>query len=72
MQEKWKIASDKASSGNTANIGSINDDLSDFIGGNGVFSSEQEFLRYWQGYKRTKKERKQSYSNIDEFRNLFI
>jgi len=72
VQEKWKIASDKAGSGNTANIGSIKGYLSDFIDGNGVFSSEQEFLRYWQGYKRTKKERDLSYSNIEEFRNLFI
>ncbi len=72
VQEKWKIASDKAGSGNTASIGSIKGYLSDFIDGNGIFSSEQEFLRYWQGYRRTKKERDQSYSNIEEFRNLFI
>jgi len=72
MQEKWKIASDKQGSGNTANIGSINGYLSDFDEGNGIFSSEQEFLRYWRGYERTKEERDKSYSNIDEFRNLFI
>ena len=35
-EEKWKIASDKRGSGNTANIGSIQR-ISDIITGNGVF-----------------------------------
>ena len=36
-QEKWKIASDKSGSGNTANIGSIKK-IDDIINGNGVFA----------------------------------
>ena len=68
VQEKWRIASDKAGSGNTTNIGSIRGDLDDFIAGNGVFVSEREFLKYWRGYKRTKRERIDSYSNVEEFR----
>jgi hypothetical protein len=35
--EKWKIASDKSGSGNTANIGSINN-IKDIKNGNGIFS----------------------------------
>lgn len=70
VQEKWRIASDKAGSGNTTNIGSIRGSLDDFIVGNGVFMSEEEFGRYWQGYGRTKKERIKSYSSIKEFRLL--
>ena len=68
MQEKWRIAGDKTGSGNTANIGSIIGTIEDFRQGNGVFSSEEEFLKYWQGYKRTSQERKSAYSNIHEFR----
>jgi len=68
MQEKWRIAGDKAGSGNTANIGSIIGTIEDFREGNGVFSSEEEFLKYWRGYKRTSQERKSAYSNIHEFR----
>ena len=68
MQEKWRIAGDKTGSGNTANIGSIGGTISDFSAGNGVFDSEAEFLEYWRGYKRTERERRSSYSNIQEFR----
>lgn len=68
MQEKWRIAGDRAGSGNTANIGSIGGTISDFSTGNGVFASESEFLEYWQGYKRTERERRSAYSNIQEFR----
>ncbi|MBP1630791.1 MAG: restriction endonuclease [Bacteroidetes bacterium] len=48
---KWKIASDKQGSGNTANIGSIND-INDLKSGNGVFSKlgEQWFDEYWMNY----------------------
>ena len=35
--EKWRIASDKRGSGNTANIGSINK-IADILSGNGMFS----------------------------------
>jgi Restriction endonuclease EcoRV len=46
--EKWKIASDKQGSGNTANIGSIVD-IADLKGGNGIFSQlgEKWFDEYW-------------------------
>lgn len=68
MQEKWKIAGDKSGSGNTNNIGSINGTIYDFINGKGIFESDAEFLKYWQGYKPTARERRASYSNIQEFR----
>ena len=46
--EKWKIASDKQGSGNTANIGSIVD-IADLKSGNGIFSKlgEEWFDEYW-------------------------
>lgn len=46
--EKWKIASDKAGSGNTANIGSIKR-IGCIISGNGTFSKlgEAWFDEYW-------------------------
>jgi hypothetical protein len=46
--EKWKIASDKQGSGNTANIGSIVD-IDDLKNGNGIFSKlgEKWFDEYW-------------------------
>jgi len=49
--EKWKIASDRRGSGNTANIGSIND-IRDLKAGNGVFSKlgEEWFDEYWINY----------------------
>ena len=68
MQEKWKISSDRAGSGNTTNIGSINGTIHDFINGNSVFSNENEFLNYWRGYKKTAQERKKYYSTIAEYR----
>ena len=49
--EKWKIASDRQGSGNTANIGSIVD-IEDLKKENGVFSklSEEWFDEYWINY----------------------
>ncbi len=49
--EKWKIASDKQGSGNTANIGSIVD-IKDLKNENGVFSQlgEEWFDEYWMNY----------------------
>jgi Restriction endonuclease EcoRV len=46
--EKWKIASDKQGSGNTANIGSIID-INDLKNENGIFSQLEEewFDEYW-------------------------
>ena len=51
VAEKWKIASDKHGSGNTANIGSISD-IEDLKEGNGVFSSlgEKFFDEYWMNF----------------------
>ncbi len=48
---KWKISSDSQGSGNTANIGSIND-IDDLKAGNGVFSKlgESWFDEYWMNY----------------------
>ena len=47
-EEKWKIASDRGGSGNTANIGSI-DYIEDILKGNGVFKNlgEKVFDEYW-------------------------
>ncbi len=49
--EKWKIASDKSGSGNTANIGSIQK-ISDILAGNGMFKNlgEEWFDEYWINY----------------------
>ena len=53
VTEKWKIASDKGGSGNTANIGSINN-INDIISGQGMFSKlgENWFDDYWMNYKK--------------------
>ncbi|MBN6079826.1 EcoRV family type II restriction endonuclease [Aggregatibacter actinomycetemcomitans] len=53
VAEKWKIASDKSGSGNTANIGSINN-IQDIMDGNGMFSKlgEEWFDDYWINYKK--------------------
>jgi len=69
VQEKWRIASDRAGSGNTTNIGSIHALLGDFEAGRGPFTSEAEFLEYWRAYGRTKADRGE-FSNIREFRAL--
>ena len=51
--EKWRIASDKSGSGNTANIGSINN-IDDIVSGKGMFSQlgEDWFDDYWMNYKK--------------------
>lgn len=50
-EEKWKIASDKQGSGNTANIGSIKK-IDDILSGNGVFAKagEELFDDYWANF----------------------
>ena len=50
-EEKWKIASDKSGSGNTANIGSIQN-IDDILSGNGVFAKagEELFEDYWANF----------------------
>jgi hypothetical protein len=49
--EKWRLASDKQGSGNTANIGSITY-IEDILAGNGVFVKlgEESFDEYWMNY----------------------
>lgn len=51
ITEKWKIASDKRGSGNTANIGSIKN-IADIVDGRGMFSKlgESWFDDYWMNY----------------------
>ena len=53
VSEKWKIASDKSGSGNTANIGSINN-IDDILRNNGMFSrlGEPWFDDYWMNYNK--------------------
>lgn len=67
-EEKWKIASDKGGSGNTANIGSI-DYIEDILNGNGVFANlgEQIFDEYWinQGVLQVPDSK-----NKNQFKNL--
>lgn len=48
VEEKWKIASDRSGSGNTANIGSISY-IPDILSGNGAFAKLGEgiFDEYW-------------------------
>lgn len=50
-EEKWRIASDKGGSGNTANIGSIQK-MDDILSGNGVFAKagEKLFDDYWANF----------------------
>lgn len=52
--EKWRLASDKQGSGNTANIGSITA-IDDILTGNGVFAKlgEQWFDEYWMNHNVT-------------------
>ena len=54
VQEKWKIAIDRPGSGNTKNIGSVNN-IDDLINGKGVFSElgEDIFDDYWMYYLTT-------------------
>jgi hypothetical protein len=53
VAEKWRIASDKGGSGNTANIGSIQR-IECILAGNGMFSKlgEEWFDDYWMNYGR--------------------
>jgi hypothetical protein len=70
--EKWKIASDKGGSGNTANIGSIKS-IADIVDGRGMFSKlgESWFDDYWMNYgKITVKGKKgitKKISNLADF-----
>lgn len=67
VEEKWRIASDRAGSGNTTNIGSIVGRIEDFQRGAGPFTSESEFLDYWRNYGKTAADRG-NFKNIHEYR----
>ncbi|QWR78171.1 type II restriction endonuclease [Candidatus Magnetomonas plexicatena] len=57
--EKWRLASDRQGSGNTANIGSITF-IEDILQGRGIFSKlgEDWFDEYWMNYGLTTMKRK--------------
>lgn len=63
--EKWRLASDKQGSGNTANIGSITF-IPDIVAGNGVFArlGEEWFDEYWINYGVTTRMKKGKASPI--------
>jgi Restriction endonuclease EcoRV len=65
-QEKWKIASDKSGSGNTANVGSINF-IEDIVNGNGVFAKlgEKWFDEYWKNYGKITIQKQKEIKNAD-------
>lgn len=73
VEEKWKIASDKGGSGNTANIGSVKN-IDDLIHGNGVFakSSEEMFDDYWINYGKLTHVVKGETKKITSFRDYLI
>ena len=77
-EEKWKIASDKSGSENTANIGSIQK-ISDILSGNGVFAKagERYFDDYWANFgkieirdKNGKYKKMSSFEEYLEYRGL--
>lgn len=51
VTEKWRLASDRRGSGNTANIGSI-ELIEDVLAGRGMFSDlgEEWFDEFWMNY----------------------
>lgn len=76
VQEKWKIAIDRPGSGNTKNIGSVNN-IDDLINGKGVFSElgEDIFDDYWMYYLTTDMAMRAElpspyYKNIDEYKRF--
>ena len=72
--EKWKIASDKGGSGNTANIGSIKN-IADILVGNGIFAKagEEIFDDYWANFGKIQVEAKNGtrkpMTSFDEYIN---
>jgi len=70
--EKWKIASDKGGSGNTANIGSIKN-IADILNGNGVFAKagEEIFDDYWANFGKiqieTRAGKRKPMTSFDEY-----
>lgn len=74
VQPKWKIASDKAGSGNTRNIGGV-DNIDDLVVGKGVFAElgEDVFDDYWSNYFSAADAEKAGfgkphYSNLETYR----
>lgn len=76
--EKWRIASGKGGSGNTANIGSIKS-IPDILSGNGVFAlaGEEFFDEYWANYGKLevrtsdgKIKKLTSFEELLKFKNL--
>ncbi|GAT32465.1 restriction endonuclease EcoRV [Terrimicrobium sacchariphilum] len=77
--EKWELASDRAGSGNTANIGGIQS-IEDIKTGNGVFVNlgEEIFDEYWMNHgklKILKEGKEKAITKLDEYlihRNLDV
>lgn len=70
-EEKWRIASDKGGSGNTANIGSIQK-IDDILLGNGVFAKagEELFDDYWANFGKIEilvGDRRKKLSSFEEY-----
>ena len=77
-EEKWRIASDKGGSGNTANIGSIRY-IPDILAGNGTFAKAGEayFDDYWANFGKMevtdatgRRKKLSSFSEYLQYRNL--
>lgn len=66
--EKYKIASDKSGSGNTANIGSIKK-IQDILDEKGIFSElgEDIFDDYWINYRQIRRSDGSLISNIKDY-----
>lgn len=74
VQPKWKIALDRPGSGNTRNIGGV-DNLKDLINGTGPFSNlgEDVFDDYWMNYYNKADARsagieKPHYNNLESYK----
>ncbi len=68
VQEKFRIAGERAGSGNTTNVGSIvASSIEEFAAGNGPFAQPGEgvFLDYWRNYGTTAATR--AYRSLSEY-----
>ena len=72
LHEKWRIAADRPGSGNTKNIGSVNN-IANLVSGKGIFASlgQNTFDYYWMNYLAPDMAREIDsdvpYRNLDEF-----